>query len=44
MGVLMKYQLEGRYPDYNPDVPEKNTALEYLNITTNLFQCLKKKL
>jgi HEPN domain-containing protein len=23
VGVLMKYQLEGRYPDYQPEVPTK---------------------
>jgi HEPN domain-containing protein len=28
-GILMKYQLEGRYPDYNPLIPEKKKVKEY---------------
>jgi len=23
IGILMKYQLQGRYPDYNPAIPSK---------------------
>ena len=27
LGILMKYQLEGRYPDYNPVIPTKEKSL-----------------
>ncbi len=30
LGILMKYQLQGRYPDYNPIIPEKSKAINYL--------------
>lgn len=44
LGILMKYQLEGRYPDYNPTLPDYNKVLEYYNKTKELYQWLKKKL
>ena len=44
IGILMKYQLEGRYPDYNPILPEQHTVNDYLNKTKDLFQWLKMKL
>ena len=44
MGILMKYQLEGRYPDYNPTLPERKKIIDYYDKTKNLFQWLKKKL
>lgn len=44
MGILMKYQLQGRYPDYNPIIPTKSIAENYLNQTENLLQWLIKKL
>ncbi|MFP4047504.1 MAG: HEPN domain-containing protein [Bacteroidales bacterium] len=31
LGILMKYQLEGRYPDYNPAVPSKANLDKYLS-------------
>jgi len=43
-GILMKYQLEGRYPDYNPVIPELSKVLEYLNKTKQIIQWLKEKL
>jgi HEPN domain-containing protein len=43
-GILMKYQLEGRYPDYNPVLPETYRVHEYLNKTKELLQWLKVKL
>lgn len=43
-GILMKYQLEGRYPDYNPQVPEKKIVKEYLKKTSEMLSWLKKKL
>lgn len=44
LGILMKYQLQGRYPDYNPILPEIHVVEKYLIQTKNLFLCLKKKL
>jgi hypothetical protein len=40
----MKYQLQGRYPDYNPVLPDKLIAMEYLNKTERLQIWLKEKL
>ena len=44
LGVLMKYQLQGRYPDYNPIIPSKQKVNEYLINTEELFKWLKMKL
>ncbi len=44
LGILMKYQLQGRYPDYNPIIPDKIIVEEYLEQTENLVQWLRKKL
>ncbi len=44
LGILMKYQLQGRYPDYNPELPDKNTVKEYLNKTNSLLKWLSKRL
>jgi len=44
LGILMKYQLEGRYPDYNPVIPDQEKVFEYKKTTINLFQWLKEKL
>jgi HEPN domain-containing protein len=44
LGVLMKYQLQGRYPDYNPIIPPKKKVNEYLTTTEELFKWLKVKL
>ena len=44
MGILMKYQLEGRYPDFNPDIPHIDKAKEFLEKTNELYIWLKKKL
>lgn len=30
LGILMKYQLQGRYPDYNPVLPGSEAVKEYL--------------
>lgn len=43
-GILMKYQLQGRYPDYNPVLPDQRRVNEYLTKTKELLQCLKTKL
>jgi len=44
LGILMKYQLQGRYPDYNPFLPDRLKASEYIETTKTLFQWLKEKL
>ncbi len=44
LGILMKYQLEGRYPDYNPHIPDKKKVKEYLKETRETLSWLKKKL
>ena len=44
LGILMKYQLQGRYPDYSPILPEQVIVIEYLNKTKELLQWLKMKL
>ena len=44
LGILMKYQLQGRYPDYNPIIPDKLVVQNYLKQTENLLQWLMKKL
>ena len=44
LGILMKYQLEGRYPDFNPTVPLSEKALNYLQQTKTVLEWLEKKL
>jgi len=44
LGILMKYQLQGRYPDYNPVLPDQLKVNEYFNKTKELLQWLKMKL
>jgi HEPN domain-containing protein len=44
LGILMKYQLQGRYPDYDPVLPDQQRVIEYLNKTKELLQWLKMKL
>jgi len=44
LGILMKYQLQGRYPDYNPVLPDLIRVHEYFVKTKNLLQWLKMKL
>ena len=44
LGILMKYQLQGRYPDYNPTIPDKYKVNEYLIKTERLLIWLKEKL
>lgn len=44
IGILMKYQLQGRYPDYNPVIPDQLIVNEYYNQTKDLFKWLKMKL
>jgi HEPN domain-containing protein len=44
LGILMKYQLQGRYPDYNPLIPDIIKVNEYFENTKNLLKWLKEKL
>ena len=43
-GILMKYQLQGRYPDYNPNVPSQQTVLSYLTKTKDLLKWIEEQL
>ncbi len=42
--LLMKYQLEGRYPDYSPLIPDRKMLNEYLEKTRDLLTWLTQKL
>ena len=44
IGILMKYQLQGRYPDFNPVLPDILAVNEYFKKTKTLLQWLKEKL
>ncbi len=44
LGILMKYQLQGRYPDYNPIMPDQYRVKDYFNKTKDLLKWLKMKL
>ena len=43
LGILMKYQLQGRYPDYNPNIPDKIKVKYYLIKTEKLLLWLQVK-
>ncbi len=42
--VLMRYQLEGRYPEYNPVIPPKEYLIDYFEKTKTLMGWVKAKL
>lgn len=44
LGILMKYQLQGRYPDYRPEIPKPSDYSEYLTKTKSILQWLVEKL
>jgi HEPN domain-containing protein len=44
LGILMKYQLQGRYPDYNPIIPPRKIIENYLKTTEKLLKWLTEKL
>lgn len=44
IGVLMKYQLEGRYPDYQPELPSNEITNDYLLKTQKLLLWLENQL
>lgn len=43
-GILMKYQLEGRYLGYSPRIPSKKEVENYLMKTKESLEWLKLKL
>ncbi len=43
-GVLMQFQIEGRYPETFPPKPQKKEAVELLNQTKQVAQWLAQKL
>ena len=43
LGILMKYQLQGRYPDYQPTIPGEEKVSNYLSKTETLLLWLKQK-
>ena len=43
LGILMKYQLQGRYPDYQPTIPNEEKVNGYLLKTQTLLLWLKQK-
>lgn len=42
--ILMKYQLEGRYPEYFPEMPQQNVVAGYLKQTNELLKWFREKL
>ena len=44
LGILMKYQLQGRYPDYNPILPDSLKVDEYFENTKTLLKWLRERL
>lgn len=44
LGILMKYQFQGRYPDYNPVIPAEIIVNQYFEKTKSLLKWLKKRL
>ncbi len=44
MAILMRYQLEGRYPEYYPKLPSIEIVNEYFQKTKILLGCLKSML
>ena len=44
LSVLMKYQIEGRYPEYYPKTPSNEIVNDYLCKTKALLECLKQML
>jgi len=43
LGILMKYQLQGRHPDYQPNIPNSEKVNAYLTKTENLLLWLQQK-
>ena len=43
LGILMKYQIQGRYPDYDPIIPGVDKVTDYLNRTEKIMLWLQMK-
>lgn len=43
-GILMTYQLEGRYPDYSPKTPSEELIMKYIKNSKEVLECLIKRL
>lgn len=43
-GIMMKYQLEGRYPDYQPEIPSVEVAESYLTETKHILKWIEDQL
>jgi HEPN domain-containing protein len=43
-GILMRYQLEGRYPGADPEIPSIEISADYLLKTKEVLKWLKMKL
>jgi HEPN domain-containing protein len=44
LGILLKYQLEGRYPEHELSIPDGKETKKYLKETKELLQWLIQKL
>ncbi len=44
LGILMKYQLEGRYPQFLSEIPSENIVNSYFYKTKEIIIWLKEKL
>lgn len=44
LGVLMKYQIEGRFPDYNPRIPSIEKVEKFLKQTKRIQEWIKTQL
>jgi HEPN domain-containing protein len=44
LGILMKYQLQGRYPDFKPTLPTTETIKNHIEKTESLLKWLTDKL
>lgn len=42
--ILMKYQLEGRYPEFYPKAPSHDKIIDYFARTKDLLLCFRKML
>ncbi len=43
LGILMKYQLQGPYPDYQPVIPNEERVSDYLRKTEKLLLWLNQR-
>jgi len=43
-GILTRFQLEGRYPDYKPEIPSLGECSKHLTKTKEILEWLTRKL